>query len=57
MAALHVLSSRNDLRSITGKWEGMDAYWQWVVMMYREQIVDKFGELNIVDKGLLPMGW
>ena len=56
VAALNALVGRDDLKHITGYWDGMDAYWQWVAMMYGEQIVDKFGELNIVDKGLLPMG-
>ncbi|CAI6021022.1 unnamed protein product [Clonostachys chloroleuca] len=41
---------------ITGHWSFMNAYWKWVVMMHGPDIVKRFGALNIVDQGLLPMG-
>uniref|UniRef100_A0A8H7K7Q9 Reverse transcriptase domain-containing protein n=1 Tax=Bionectria ochroleuca TaxID=29856 RepID=A0A8H7K7Q9_BIOOC len=41
---------------ITGHWGFMSAYWKWVVMMHGPDIVKRFGALNIVDQGLLPMG-
>ncbi|CAH0004312.1 unnamed protein product [Clonostachys byssicola] len=41
---------------ITGHWSIMSAYWKWVLMMHGPDIVKRFGALNIVDQGLLPMG-
>lgn len=34
----------------------MDLYWSWITMMYGPEVVERFGGLNIVDRGLLPMG-
>jgi len=31
-------------------------YWRWVMMMYGQEIFARFGGLNIVEPGLLPMG-
>jgi hypothetical protein len=45
-----------NLRGITQSWYSMQPYWKWVTMMYGPEIVDRFGGLNIVDPGLLPMG-
>ncbi|EEU38042.1 uncharacterized protein NECHADRAFT_48219 [Fusarium vanettenii 77-13-4] len=50
--ALDNVSSMSKIRS----WHGMEPYWRWVAMVYGPEIVDRFGELNIVDSGLLPMG-
>ena len=55
--ALGKLRMRPDmLRGITGNWAGMDAYWRWVTMVYGPEVVDRFGDLSIVEAGLLPMG-
>lgn len=45
-----------ELKGITGDWEDMEPYWQWMAMMYGPEVVEKYGDLNIVDAGLLPMG-
>ncbi|KAH7129817.1 hypothetical protein B0J13DRAFT_132604 [Dactylonectria estremocensis] len=50
------LAGQASLRGITGHWHGMEPYWRWAAMMYGPEIVDRFGGLNIVDPGLLPMG-
>lgn len=47
---------RPDGRSIKSGWHGMDASWRWVTAMYGPEIIERFGGLNIVDPGLLPMG-
>lgn len=41
---------------ITSNWTNMEPYWRWVAMMYGPEIVDRFGGLNIVVPGSLPMG-
>ncbi|KAH7325621.1 hypothetical protein B0I35DRAFT_420835 [Stachybotrys elegans] len=43
-------------KGITQNWYQMDAYWRWVAMMYGPEVLDRFGSLNIVDSGSLPMG-
>lgn len=45
-----------DLRGITGDWKDMEPYWRWAAMVYGPEVVERFGDLNIVDAGLLPMG-
>ncbi|KAF7556580.1 hypothetical protein G7Z17_g1325 [Cylindrodendrum hubeiense] len=50
------LGGQANLRGITNSWNSMQPYWRWVSMMYGPEIVDRFGGLNIVDPGLLPMG-
>ncbi|KDR78086.1 hypothetical protein GALMADRAFT_245079 [Galerina marginata CBS 339.88] len=37
-------------------WESMDWYNKWVVSMYGEGVVKKFGELEPVDSNLIPIG-
>lgn len=44
------------LKGITGYWQNMEPYWRWVAMAYGPEVVERFGDLNIVDAGLLPMG-
>jgi hypothetical protein len=38
-----------------GIWTG-DEYWKWVAMLYGEDMRGRFGGLDVVDKGLLPIG-
>lgn len=52
--AMEKLKSQPDLQSIS--WDRTDLYWSWITMMYGPEVVDRFGGLNIVDPGLLPMG-
>ncbi|KAI2633025.1 hypothetical protein GGS26DRAFT_555035 [Hypomontagnella submonticulosa] len=44
------------LRGITGNWSAMEPYWKWVAELYGPKVVDRFGSLNIVEPGLLPIG-
>ncbi|RSM12092.1 hypothetical protein CEP52_002655 [Fusarium oligoseptatum] len=50
--ALDNVSGMSKIKS----WHTMEPYWRWVAMVYGPEVVDRFGELNIVDSGLLPMG-
>ena len=54
-AALSALRA-NQPGGISSNWFGMEPYWRWAAMMYGPEIVDRFGGLDIVDAGLLPMG-
>ncbi|KDR74024.1 hypothetical protein GALMADRAFT_141768 [Galerina marginata CBS 339.88] len=46
---LALTSSRKD-------WNSLDWYAQWVVSMYGEEVVRKFGGLEAVDPNLIPVG-
>ncbi|KAM7200327.1 hypothetical protein V8F20_005304 [Naviculisporaceae sp. PSN 640] len=52
--AVEKLKGQPDLQSIS--WQRTDLYWSWITMMYGPEVVERFGGLNIVDPGLLPMG-
>ena len=39
-----------------GSWHTMTPYWRWVVQLYGPDMIERFGGLNIVDRGLLPIG-
>lgn len=54
--ALSQLSGQNNLRGILISWDAMDAYWKWIAQMYGPEMTQKFGGLNVVDFGLLPIG-
>ena len=58
MTALNhlVRSTATNECGINGNWNGMDGYWKWVAEFYGPGIIKKFGGLNIVDQGLLPIG-
>jgi len=38
------------------RWQGMDWYERWIVSMYGEEVVKKFGGLEVVDPNLIPIG-
>lgn len=44
------------LKGITGNWYAMEPYWRWVAQLYGPEAITRFGGLNIVEPGLLPMG-
>ncbi|XXG95707.1 hypothetical protein Hte_001977 [Hypoxylon texense] len=44
------------LRGITGNWHLMEPYWKWIAELYGPEVIDRFGGMNIVEPGLLPMG-
>lgn len=50
------LKGQNNLKGIMPDWHVMNAYWKWIAQMYGPEMVEKFGGLNIVDPGLLPIG-
>ena len=54
--ALDQLRGQNNLRGITYNWSNMNAYWKWIAQMYGPEMTEKFGGLNVVDFGLLPIG-
>jgi hypothetical protein len=54
--ALDQLRGQANLRGITSHWDSMEAYWKWIAQMYGPEMVAKFGGLNVVDPGLLPIG-
>ncbi|KAI0109690.1 hypothetical protein GGR51DRAFT_512491 [Nemania sp. FL0031] len=49
-------ASSHGLKGITGHWRSMDAYWRWIAQLYGPEAITRFGGLNIVEPGLLPMG-
>jgi len=58
MTGLNVMNKNGltEKAGITGNWWGMTPYWKWVVQMYGPEIMEKFGGLNVVNNGLLPIG-
>jgi len=56
MVALNSLGRQSGLRGILANWYSMEPYWKWVAQLYGPGMIKKFGGLNIVDPGLLPMG-
>ncbi|CAN9157319.1 unnamed protein product [Alternaria alternata] len=56
LQAQQQLQGQNTLRGITAQWGSMEAYWKWITQMYGPEMIDKFGGLNVVDFGLLPIG-
>jgi hypothetical protein len=54
--AINQLSGQGNLRGITASWNSMDAYWKWIAQMYGPEMCERFGGLNVVDPGLLPIG-
>ncbi|MCJ1360564.1 MAG: hypothetical protein MMC33_010572 [Icmadophila ericetorum] len=41
---------------IKNSWVSMKPYWQAVASLYGEEMAERFGGLQVVEKGLLPMG-
>lgn len=37
-------------------WSELSSDQKWIVQLYSADVIQRFGGLNIVDKGLLPMG-
>ncbi|KAI2469625.1 hypothetical protein F4781DRAFT_393552 [Annulohypoxylon bovei var. microspora] len=53
---LKSLAPHSNLRGIKRDWNSMEPYWKWVVQLYGPEVMDRFGGMNIVEPGLLPMG-
>jgi hypothetical protein len=58
MTGLNVMNTMGltEKAGITGNWWAMTPYWKWVVQMYGPEMMERFGGLNVVDNGLLPIG-
>jgi hypothetical protein len=58
MTGLNVMNKNGltEKAGITGNWWRMTPYWKWVVQMYGPEVMERFGGLNVVDNGLLPIG-
>lgn len=54
--ALDQLQGQANLKGITSDWHSMDDYWRWIAELYGPEMTRKFGGLNVVDPGLLPVG-
>jgi hypothetical protein len=54
--AINSLVLQTNLKGITAQWFYMEPYWKWVAQMYGQEMISKFGGLNIVEPGLLPVG-
>ncbi|XPS98129.1 Glucosylceramidase [Ascochyta lentis] len=54
--ALQELRAPSNLGSITSSWYSMNAYWKWIAQMYGPDMIARFGGLNVVDPGWLPIG-
>lgn len=38
------------------QWSDLSSYDQWVLQLFSKDMISRFGGLNVVEKGLLPMG-
>ena len=56
MNAANALSNQSNLKGITSNWWLMDPYWRWIAQLYGPEMINKFGGLNIVEPGILPVG-
>lgn len=56
MAGIEALAGQGSLKDIRSDWYGMEGYWKWVAQLYGPELMDRFGGLSIVDRGLLPIG-
>lgn len=54
--AINALAWQTNLNGITARWFEMEPYWRWVAQMYGPEMISKFGGLNVVEPGLLPVG-
>ena len=54
--ALNSLGTQQLSGGIKSNWYSMTPYWKWIAQLYSPGMIAKFGGLNIVDPGLLPMG-
>lgn len=55
-AAIQSLDYSPSNEGITNSLGTMKPYWKWIVAVYGEEVVNRFGGLQIVEPGLLPMG-
>lgn len=52
-AAQTVTLSTNDI-TLFNKHGMKTDYWQWIALLYKDDMINRFGSLDIVDKALLP---
>ena len=51
-----LVGAQANTRGILSPWSSMEPYWTFVAQLYGPELMDRFGGLNIVDPGLLPIG-
>lgn len=39
-----------------GNWYGLDWYGKWIAALYGDEVVKRFGKLEVVDPTLIPVG-
>ncbi|KAJ4320149.1 hypothetical protein N0V94_003510 [Neodidymelliopsis sp. IMI 364377] len=54
--AIENLAVQSNLRGITSSWWQMNAYWRWIAQFHGPGMIERFGSLNVVDPGWLPIG-
>jgi hypothetical protein len=37
-------------------WDRLSSYHRWIIQLYAGDMIERFGGLTVVDKGLLPTG-
>ncbi|KAB5531325.1 hypothetical protein GE09DRAFT_382481 [Coniochaeta sp. 2T2.1] len=49
---------RGEVKAVIGgmEWSELSGYERWIVQLFCKDMIARFGGLNVVDKGLLPMG-
>ena len=53
---INALNTQSNLKGITSNWWQMEPYWKWTAQLYGPEMISKFGGLNIVEPGILPVG-
>ncbi|OCL12530.1 hypothetical protein AOQ84DRAFT_419459 [Glonium stellatum] len=56
LSGLKTIAGLQNPRGIFPQWHAMEPYWRWVAQIYGPEIMDQFGDFNVVNPGLLPMG-
>jgi hypothetical protein len=58
VAALSIIG--NDIEafgsSLSDGWYGLNYYWKWLISLHREEMVNKYGSLLIVEPTSIPVG-
>lgn len=55
--AVAVLTGGGSCKNAIGDtWIRFNLYQLWIISLYSSEIIEKFGGLNVVEKGLLPTG-
>lgn len=55
-AVIHLLDQLAAEQQPELAWSELGSDQKWIIQLYSTGVMERFGGLNIVDKGLLPMG-